>query len=509
MNKSGATVQPAPLSHSHSTSMFFVLILVIVSVWVVYAAVNGSQQTPKRSQRTVPRNAKRLALEKVIRKISGDVSEEKINALTIEAPNVLITARAGSGKTRTLSIKVALAVRTGTKPQHTLSLCFNRSAAMELGNRIATYGVKSAPTATFHSLAHAVVRPRQGALIFNEARHALLRELLTDKTEKREKKTEADPIDELVTDVLTFISSAKHKGLSVSAVSAKCGGLGGLATQVAGLYAAYTNRLNDHGLMDFDDLIVNATVKLRASERLPVIRLNGNACDLNALRLVCLDECQDLSPAFYGLIQALRDRNSSMGVYAVGDSWQSIYSFTGSSLEYFNHFERHFPQATRSTLLTNYRSCKAIVDNSNKWMKGLGEGGVAIKEGGSVENVKISYRGIGGVSVHEALKELVAREQGRSVLVLARRNICHGKDLTVWQAELSRLHPNAHVKTIHQAKGGEADTVLFLKERNTGGGRLACLNGLLGITDAETEAEERRLEYVALTRARGRLVVVE
>ncbi|MBP6945181.1 DEAD/DEAH box helicase [Patescibacteria group bacterium] len=490
--------------------MFFLFILAIVSVWVVYSTVNGGQQTPKRPPLPTVRDAKRLALERAIRSIAGkDIAEEKMKALTIESPNVLITARAGAGKTLVIATKAALAVRTGTKPQNTLSLCFNRSAAMELGNRIAAYGAKNAPTATFHSLAFAIFRSRKNTLIFSAQQHALTRTLLTGKAEKRAKETEADPIDELVTDVLTFISSAKHKGLSVSEIWARCGGLGDLATQVASLYAAYTNHLSTHGLMDFDDLIANATVQLRALPRLPVIRLNGNACDLNALRLVSIDECQDLSPAFFHLIQALRDRNSSMGVYAVGDAWQSINSFAGSSLEYFNHFERYFPQAIRSTLLTNYRSCKAIVDNSNKWMKGLGEGGIALREGGSVENLKISCRGIGGVSVHETLKELVARERDRSVLVLARRNICHGKDLTSWQTELSRLHADVRVKTVHAAKGSEADVVLFLKEPGTGGGRLACLNGLLGIMDAEVEAEERRLEYVALTRARQRLVVVK
>ncbi|MBP6945274.1 DEAD/DEAH box helicase [Patescibacteria group bacterium] len=490
--------------------MFFLFILAFVAVWAVCSTMNGEQQSPKRTQSPVIRDAKRLALERAIRNIAGkDIAKEKMNALTIEAPSILITARAGAGKSTTIAIKVALAIHTGIKPQHTLSLCFNRSAALELGRRIATYGVNDAPTATFHSLAFALVRSRQGVLIFGEQQHALMRELITGKTEKRGKEAGVDPIDELIIDVLTFISSVKHKGLSVSEVWARCEGLGDLATQVASLYAAYTNHLSTHGLMDFDDLIANATVKLRALPRLPVIRLNGNACDLNALRLVSIDECQDLSPAFFHLIQALRDRNSSMGVYAVGDAWQSINSFAGSSLEYFNHFERYFPQAVRSSLLTNYRSCRAIVDTSNKWMKGLGEGGVAIKEGGSVEHVKISCRGIGGVSVHETLKELVARERGRSVLVLARRNICHGRDLTVWQAELSCLHPNVRVSSIHKSKGGEADVVLFLKEPDTGASRLACLNSLLGLTDEETEAEERRLEYVALTRARLKLVIIE
>lgn len=490
--------------------MLLLIIFAIACVYLVYSTVGREQETLKHSRSPVIRDAKRLALERTIREIAGKaISEEKLNALAAEAPNVLITARAGAGKTMTIAIKVALAVRMGIKPQHTLSLCFNRSAAIELGARISTYGVKSAPTATFHSLGYAIVRPRQGTLIFGAQQHALMRSLLTGKAVKREKEAEVDPVDELAADVLMFISSAKHKGLSVNDVSARCEGLGDLARQIAGLYAAYTNHLSTHGLMDFDDLIVNATIKLRTSSRLPVVRINGNVCDLNALKVVAIDEFQDLSPAFYGLVQTLSDRNSSMGVYAVGDAWQSINSFAGSSLEYFNHFERYFPQATRSTLLTNYRSSRAIVENSNKWMKGLGKGGVAIKEGGIVEQVKISCMGIGGVSVHETLKELVARERDRSVLVLARRNICHGKDLTAWQAELSHLHPNVHVKTIHAAKGSEADVVLFLKERNTGGGRLTCLSGVLGITDAEVEAEERRLTYVGLTRARERLVTVE
>lgn len=483
--------------------MFFLLILAIVSIWVVYAAVNGGQQTPKRSQRTVPRNAKRLALESVIRKISGDVSEEKINALTIEAPNVLVTARAGSGKTRTLSIKVALAVRTGTKPQHTLSLCFNRSAAMELGNRIATYGVKSAPTATFHSLAFSVFRPRQGALIFGAQQHALMRELLTDQAEKRIKGTVDHTLDEVADDMMNFISSAKNRGLSVGDVWTRCKNMGSSAIQAASLYEAYTNHLKRYGLIDFNDLLDAATIKLRALERLPVIRVNGNACDLNALRLVCLDEFQDLSPAFYGLVKALMEKNPSVQTYCVGDAHQAVCGFAGSDLKYFQQFETFFPNAKRSQLRTNYRSGNVIVEYANKHMRGLGEGGHAIRQGGSVEHVRTSGR------IHDAIRERVTRERDRSVLVLARKNICYGKDLTAWQTELSRLHANVLVTTIHRAKGAEADSVLFLKEQGTGGGRLACLNGLLGITDAEVEAEERRLTYVGLTRARERLVIVE
>jgi superfamily I DNA/RNA helicase len=483
--------------------MFFLFILAIASVWLIYSTVGREQETPKRTRSPVIRNTKRLVFERIIQKIAGDVSEEKMSALSIESPNALITARAGSGKTMAIAIKLALAVRTGTKPEQTLALCFNRSAAMELGRRIATYGVKDAPTATFHSLAYAIVHPKPGSLIFGESQHALMRTLLTGKSEKREKEAGVDPIDELVVDVLTFISSVKHKGLSASEVWARCNGLGDLAAQVASLYAAYTNHLSAHGLMDFNDLIVNATVKLRTLPRLPVIRLNGNTCDLNTLRLVCLDEFQDLSPAFYGLVKALMEKNPGMQTYCVGDDFQAVNGFCGSDLKYFQRFETFFPDAKRSQLRANYRSGSVIVEYANKHMRGLGEGGHAIRQGGSVEHVRASER------IHDAICERVTRERGRSVLVLARRNTCHGKDLTVWQAELSRLHSNVRVSTIHKSKGGEADVVLFLKEPDTRGSRLACLNGLLGLTDEETEAEERRLTYVGLTRARGKLVIVE
>ncbi len=484
--------------------MLLLIIFAIACVCLVYSTVGREQETPKRSEPPASRNAKRLALERTVREIAGKaISEEKLNALAAEAPNVLVTARAGAGKTMTIAIKVALAVRMGIKPQHTLSLCFNRSAAMKLGARISTYGVKSAPTATFHSLGYAIVRPRQGTLIFGAQQHALMRTLLTGKAVKREKEAEVDPVDELAADVLTFISSAKHKGLSASEVWTRCKGLGDLATQVAGLYAAYTNHLSTRGLMDFDDLIANATVKLRTCHAYPVIRLNGKVCDLGELKLVCLDEFQDLSPAFYGLVKALMEKNPGMQTYCVGDDFQAVNGFAGANLKYFQQFETFFPDAVLSEIRANYRSGNVIVEYANKHMRGLGEGGKAIRQGGSVEHVRISGR------IHDAICERVARERGRSVLVLARRNICHGKDLTVWQTELSRLHANIRVSTLHRAKGAEADSVLFLKERDTGCGRLACLNGLLGITDADTEAEERRLEYVALTRAMNRLVIME
>ena len=109
---------------------------------------------------------------------------------------------------------------------------------------------------------------------------------------------------------------------------------------------------------------------------------------------------------------------------------------------------------------------------------------------------------------HEVVRRLIVHERSRSVLVLARRNVSHGVDLEACQKNLSRIHPNVRVSTIHGAKGSEAETVFFLKEPETKS-RLSRLNAVLGQTEEETQAEEKRIEYVALTRTRERLIVVE
>ena len=170
----------------------------------------------------------------------------------------------------------------------------------------------------------------------------------------------------------------------------------------------------------------------------------------------------------------------------------------------FRHFETYFPGAKRAQLKTNFRSGSAIVEYANYHMRGCGEGGLAVRRGGSVEHLRISKYG----HVHEIVRRLIVPERGHSVLVLARRNVSHGVDLEACQKDLSHFHPNVLVSTIHRAKGSEADTVFLLKEPETKS-HLSQLNAVLGQTEEEGHAEERRIEYVALTRAKERLLIVQ
>ncbi|MFA6446704.1 MAG: UvrD-helicase domain-containing protein [Patescibacteria group bacterium] len=436
-------------------------------------------------------------LHSVLLRLTGeDVCQEKLEALALDAQNVLITARAGSGKTKTIALKVALSDHNGIPPDQILALSFNRNAAHELGNRMLKYGASKIPSSTFHALAYAIVRPKPGALVYGDRQMTLLRSLLGTSSDKISQNKLEEMRD--------FIVRTKHSGLDPAALRERGQRIGGLAATATRLYDDYTILMRRKGWMDFDDLIEMATERLQMMPHTSIIRLNDNRCDLGSLKLVCLDEFQDFSRLFYGLISALRDTNSSMGVYAVGDDWQAINGFAGSDLEYFNNFDAYFGNSAKANLLTNYRSGKAIVEYANKQMRGLGNGGMALQDGGKVEQIKIN-RGLGGVSVPDALKRVLGSIAG-SVMILSRRNVLHGMDLTEWQDKLVKFGLNARVSTIHKAKGTEADTVVVVNE--PGNHANSQLKALMGLEQADVEQEERRINYVASTRARRQLVVI-
>ena len=94
--------------------------------------------------------------------------------------------------------------------------------------------------------------------------------------------------------------------------------------------------------------------------------------DLNKLKFALIDEFQDFSELFNLIIQKIRDVNSSLQVFCVGDDWQAINGFAGSNLKYFKNFESYFHPSPRLHVSTNYRSNKAIVDIGNRVMSGLG-----------------------------------------------------------------------------------------------------------------------------------------
>ena len=163
-----------------------------------------------------------------------------------------------------------------------------------------------------------------------------------------------NPID----DIVNFITSAKTYGLTPARIIDKLRSMrwtrkqlafGNLAVQV---FTVYEEELRKHGKIDFEDMINNAINEL------------NNDKDLYAddYDHILIDEYQDISAQRYRLIRKLLERNPKCKLFCVGDDWQSIMAFSGSNLNFFVNFDKYFENPAMTKISTNYRSVKSIVD---------------------------------------------------------------------------------------------------------------------------------------------------
>ena len=337
-------------------------------------------------------------------------------------------------------------------------------------------------------------------------------------------------------------------------------------------YAAYERRLTEHSFMDFDDLLISATECIKkhgGSARLQLDKLDSIAiCDL---RWILIDEFQDFSELYYRLIGAILAANPLIRVVAVGDDWQAINGFAGAQLTFFNSFAEFFPGAGTAVISTNRRSGKAIVGAGNELMEGRGMPALAHHdffgdissvmidkvwpEDGSIYlKVATSIRDDGRRSVNwelaralKACTEFIVKsvyldDSGTSrwmpsVLILARTDRAYGTTIAELGSRLEQVlleHPDLkdlandfavgkhaadleagtaliEVMTAHKAKGTEADTVIVLEAVSRQFPKLHADNqlfGPFGVTVEDVLAEERRLFYVATTRAQHRLMLL-
>ncbi len=135
------------------------------------------------------------------------------------------------------------------------------------------------------------------------------------------------------------------------------------------IYHRYANELEESNLIDFDDLMALAVDRIKRERGNVVIDPTlDSALNLNTLKWLMVDEFQDFSPLFFNLVKALRSHNPSLRLFCVGDDWQAINGFAGSDLTYFNDFGHHFTDATLLDLQNNYRSQPNIVAQGNAFM---------------------------------------------------------------------------------------------------------------------------------------------
>ena len=313
------------------------------------------------------------------------------------------------------------------------------------------------------------------------------------------------------------------------------------------LYGAYLDQLKATGEDDFDGLMQRAAYNINAGQSV-FLRKSGNG-DVNALRYICIDEYQDFSDLFFRLLTAIRKQNPNVELFCVGDDWQAINGFAGSDLRFFQDFKKYVGEARELHISTNYRSSQSIVDIGNALMRGLGQPAVAHKE--VVGAVLLSdlnafeptllekqrhpgdcltpavLRVISNAFAENELEVDPVKKERFGVVLLCRRNglpyfVNYGDANGVEGRGIDRfinhvrsffpkgLRERITVSTAHKYKGLEKSVVIVLDAVTRSYPLIHpdwVFSRIFGDSPAKITAEERRLFYVALTRAIDTLVV--
>jgi DNA helicase-2/ATP-dependent DNA helicase PcrA len=490
-------------------------------------------------------------------RIFAGLNDEQRAAVEATTGPVCILAGAGTGKTTTITRRIAWQVASGAFPPGELvAVTFTDKAAGELRGRLAALGVEGVRSSTFHSAALALVRrfaSDPGRIMPTKA--LLLRQIAN--------RLPAPYAFRPAADLATEVEWAKNRRLTPERYAQSLGEHEPPipVDLMLRVYREYERRKADAGAVDFEDLLERAV---------SLLETHGEAAELvrSRWRAFTVDEYQDVNLLQQSLLdQWLGGRDE---LCAVGDDWQSIYGFTGASPSWLLGLPKRFPHATVIRLEQSYRSTPQVVAVANrlapKLRTSLPDGSevviapdvdvpASIRElGVPLESIAVLVRTNARAAdfeeqFHEAGipfqgASLLDREAARRVLralgredgvvseVVRRLALAEGwleglpeklgEREQTRQADLARLVRLAasfegtraefasslherfgasagrgvHLLTLHRAKGLEFDAVFLPRLEE----------GELPIRRGDVD-EERRLFYVGITRARTHLTI--
>lgn len=298
-----------------------------------------------------------------MRDLLSELNEEQRNAAAcIEGP-VMIIAGAGSGKTRTLTYRIAHLIEEGVDPFNILALTFTNKAASEMKERIVALVGKDAKNiwmGTFHSIFAKVLRFEAEKLGYISSFTIYDTDDSKSAIKQIIKSLNLDPKAYNVGYVLGRISMAKSNLISCEeyATNAEIQQSDQAARKpmIGEIYKLYNQRLRNSMAMDFDDLLYNMNVLLRDY---PDVLLKYQ----ERFKHILVDEYQDTNFSQYLIIKKMAARYQNICV--VGDDAQSIYAFRGANIQNILNFKRDYPDVRLFKLEQNYRSTQNIVNAAN------------------------------------------------------------------------------------------------------------------------------------------------
>lgn len=299
------------------------------------------------------------------RDYAAELNPEQYAAVATDARHALIIAGAGSGKTRTLTYRVARLLDAGVAPWRILLLTFTNKAAREMLERVAQLtGQNSSQIwgGTFHSVANRLLRRhaerlgyRPGfSILDSDDQRALFRALVKQFSAKGG-KSDRFPKPEVLLGLHSLAINTERSWQDT--LSTNYAHLERFEDTIGQIFDAYRTRKMESNSMDFDDLLTNLVRLLNDHDDV--------RCDLQErFQHVLVDEYQDTNTLQAELITLLSG-GTATSLMVVGDDAQSIYSWRGANVDHIFNFTHSYPDAQVFKIQTNYRSVPAILDISN------------------------------------------------------------------------------------------------------------------------------------------------
>ncbi len=468
---------------------------------------------------------------------TSPLNDSQCRAVVNGEDSVLVLAGAGSGKTSVLVARAGwLLRRQEAQPDQILLLAFGRQAADEMNARIKQQlGVDGIQAKTFHALALQIIQQgsRKVPVISklesdSEARRTLL--IKSWQQQCSEKKAQAKGWRQWLTEELEWdvgdgnFWQDKRLAARLAGRLERWLGLmrmhGGSQAEMieqaddevrdlfqkrvrlmAPLLKVWKNALKEEGAVDFSGLIHQA-VNLLAKGRF-----------VSPWKHILVDEFQDISPQRAQLLSALRQQNTQTALFAVGDDWQAIYRFSGAELSLTTAFSHNFGEGAECALDTTYRFNDRIGEIVNQFIQ---QNPYQLKK--PLNSLTKGNKKSVTILPQEQLEPLLDKLSGYAkdnerIMILARYH--HLRPDILQKAKTRWPKLNIDFMTIHASKGQQADYVIIagLHQGNDGfpaQARESVLEEvLLPQPEDFPDAEERRLLYVAMTRAKHQVWLLQ
>ncbi|MFQ6067135.1 MAG: ATP-dependent helicase [bacterium] len=313
-------------------------------------------------------------MKKYTLKTSGRLKEFKVDyemhlnaaqleAVTTEGGPILVIAGAGSGKTRTVTYRVAWLIESGVDPGRILLVTFTNKAAREMLHRVELLvagEVRQIWGGTFHHIGNLILRRHAHLLghqnnftiIDREDSKDLLEVCVTDL--KIPTKDQRFPKGEVLLDIISFSINTRKEMEKV--IEEKYPFFEFLTPDIKRVAEQYQRRKEELNLMDFDDLLFNW-------QRLLIEHAKIKKIYSEKFFHILVDEYQDTNKIQADIVDELASYHRNIMV--VGDDSQSIYSFRGANFANIMEFPARYPEAKIVKLETNYRSTPEILDFTN------------------------------------------------------------------------------------------------------------------------------------------------